>query len=112
VFASCKTNQVVVKFTNTSSEDFKSIDVRILGKEFALSDLKSGQSKAIKVDKSYRYCIIKVVTLSDTLMLIPTDYVGEKLYTSGRLKMQLSIVAKSDNKRRLHLKTTRDMQKL
>lgn len=107
IISACKTNQVMVKFKNESAEDFKRLHVNIMGKEFHFTDLKSGNTtQYISVPKVYPYCWAQAITEKDTLGFIPIDYVGEKLYTSGKLLMKLKIEGQ-DNMRRLEISSKR-----
>jgi hypothetical protein len=106
---SCKTNYVMVKIKNQSDEDFKHVEVRIAGKRFTFENLKSKETtKYVKVDKTFPYCPAEVITEKDTLFFRPFDYIGEKLYTSGKLTMKISIV-KEENKRSLDINSKRPL---
>jgi len=101
LLASCKSNQVLLKFSNKSSEEFKELFVNVRGEEFTFTNIKNGEATPrIKVKNTYGYCFAKVVTEKDTLFFRPQDFVGEKLYTNGKLTMQFSIV-KDDGGRRI-----------
>lgn len=94
VFVSFVAYQPGVKiiFKNESKEDIKELYVNILGEKFTFYDLKSGaKTKPIVVAKSYSYCYAQAVTLKDTIICQPIDYVGETLYRSGKLIMNLAI---------------------
>jgi hypothetical protein len=95
---------VRVIFRNDSKEDFKELQVNIIGQKFTFENLKAGEkTKPIKVLKSYRYCYAKAVTQNDTMICQPTDYVGEKLYTNGKLIMKLTIFSRKGEKRYLRI---------
>lgn len=99
----------MVKIKNQSDEDFKHVEVRIAGKRFTFENLKSKETtKYVKVDKTFPYCPAEVITEKDTLFFRPFDYVGEKLYTSGKLIMKISIV-KEENKRLLDINSKRPL---
>ena len=98
---SCKSGVEIV-FINKSAENFKSLKADIGKKDTIFENLKSGEStKPIRVAGSYSYCYLKVITEQDTLSYIPTDYMGEKYYTSGKLKMKVEIEKDENGKRRL-----------
>ena len=106
--SSCKTNQVLVKFKNDSSEDFRQLYVGISGKEFTFDNLKARQTTHyIKVDYTFRYCLARAFTEKDTIMFIPIDYVGERLYTAGKLIMEIGIIQGKDSIRELDIKSKR-----
>lgn len=109
LLASCRTNHVLVKIKNQSIEDFTHLEVHISGKRFNFENLKSKHTtKSIRVDKTFPYCPAEVITETDTLFFRPFDYVGEKLYTSGKLIMKISIV-KEENKRLLDINSKRPL---
>jgi hypothetical protein len=84
--------RVLVTFKNKTSQDFVKLQVNIVGREYSFSDLKKGQTtKPIRVEKSYRYCYAKAITATDTLICQPEDFVGEKLFTKGKLLMTFEI---------------------
>jgi hypothetical protein len=88
---SCKTG-VEITFINESNENFKSLRVDAGGKDTIFENLESGKStKPYIVKSSYSYCQAKVITENDTLYFIPFDFIGEKLYKSGKLKLKLKI---------------------
>ena len=92
LLGSGKPNQVLLNFSNKSSEEFKELFVNVRGEEFTFKDLKSGKSTPrVKVKDTYPYCFARVITTRDTLYFRPVDYVGEKLYTNGKLTMQFLI---------------------
>ena len=75
--------------------------VNVRGQELHFQNIKSGEATSrIKVKDTYPYCFARVVTKKDTLFFRPTDFVGEKLYTNGKLTMQFSII-KDDAERRV-----------
>ncbi len=103
LISSCK-SQVLVRFINTSNEDYKKIKVGVLNKEFEFVNLKSGQStEFVKVDSTYSYCYAKVFTEKDTIWQMPYDYAGEKLYKSGKLNIKINIVSAEKKKRDLDI---------
>ena len=84
---------VKIIFKNKTQEDFKELKVNIRGQEFSFFDLKSGETtKPVRVSGSYSYCYAQAITLKDTLICQPIDYVGEKLYTRGKLIMDIVII--------------------
>jgi hypothetical protein len=83
---------VKLSFKNNTPYHFKELMVNIRGAKYTFTDLKAGQStRPIKVTGTYRYCYAKAITATDTLICQPTDFVGEKLYTSGKLQMKLQL---------------------
>ena len=93
---------IKIIFRNESKEDFKELKVNIRGQEFEFFNLKSGgATKPIWVPGSYSYCFAKATTLKDTVICQPIDYVGEKLYTSGKLVMNLVILPEEGGERYL-----------
>jgi len=106
-FISCKSNQVLLKFSNKSSEEFKEVLVNVQGREFNFKNLRSGEATPrVKVKGSYPYCYTRVVTEKDTLYFMPIDYVGEKLYTTGKLTMQFLII-QTEGRRTLEIDAKR-----
>ena len=96
--------EVGVVFKNESKEDFKELQVKILDKEFTFFNLKAGQkTKKVIVSKTYSYCYARAITLIDTVICQPIDYVGEKLYTHGSLVMNLYIFPEEGNERWLRI---------
>ena len=92
------TSVVRVELKNISNEDFKKVYVNICGQKFEFENLKKDESKNLKVEKSYRYCYMRVITSIDTLICQPIDFVGEKLYTSGKLVMPITIITNDQNR--------------
>ena len=110
IFYNRSLNGVQVRFVNKSSADFKQVDVNIQGKEMTFENLKSGHStNDIKVPSTYRYCFIRIITESDTLMLRPIDYVGETLYKTGKMTFILKISSSSNNKPYLEIDSKRSL---
>jgi len=82
---------VSIVFRNDTQQDFKILEVNIRGEKFTFKNIAKGKiTKSIIVPKSYRYCFAKAITSKDTLYCQPYDFVGEKLYTQGKLLMKLS----------------------
>ena len=107
LLASCKSNQVLLKFSNKSSEEFKELFVNVRGEEFTFTNIKNGEATPrIKVKNTYGYCFAKVVTEKDTLFFRPQDFVGEKLYTNGKLTMQFLII-QTEGRRTLEIDSKR-----
>lgn len=98
LFCSCSSG-VKLSFKNNSGEFFKKITAQIGKNKYDFENVASGQkTRAVKIEGSYRYCPLKIVTDKDTLRFRPTDYVGEKFYKSGRLQMKLSIWVYEDRR--------------
>ncbi|MBW7676974.1 hypothetical protein [Chryseobacterium chendengshani] len=92
LLCSCSSG-IKLSIKNNSGENFKKITAQIGKNKYDFENVASGQkTRAIKIEGSYRYCPLKVITDKDTLRFRPTDYVGEKFYRSGRLQMKLSIL--------------------
>jgi hypothetical protein len=81
-----KEEGVIVTFKNASGENFKKLEVNILGHQYNFENVKAGgQTKPIRVDKTYQYCYARAITSKDTIVCQPDDFVGEKLYRKGKL---------------------------
>jgi len=103
LISSCK-SQVLVRFTNTSNEDYKKLKVGVLNKKFEFVNLRSGQStEFVRVDSTYSYCFAEIYTEKDTIGQLPFDYAGEKLYKSGKLNIRINIVTNKNKKRDLDI---------
>ena len=84
---------VKLSFKNNTPYEFKELLVNIRGTPYTFTNLKAGETtKPIKVAGTYRYCYAKAITTTDTLICQPTDFVGEKLYTSGKLQMKFELL--------------------
>ena len=82
---------VSIIFKNNTQQDFKTLYVNIHGKEFTFKNLAKGhETKPILVPESYRYCYAEAITLKDTLICQPYDFVGEELCTKGKFLMKLT----------------------
>ena len=82
---------VSVIFLNNTNKDFRIFKANILGKEVVFKDLKKGnRTDIISVPRSCRYCYAQAITTTDTLLCQPEDYVGETVYTSGKILMIIS----------------------
>ena len=96
---------VLLRFKNDSKEEFKSLLVRVHGKEYSFSKLNRGETtKPILVESTYRYCYTKVNTQKDTLYCQPIDFVGETLFTSGKLTMTLYMYQEKSKTRDLWIR--------
>lgn len=90
-FIACNKGVSVI-FKNETGKDFKTLDVNIRGQQYSFSDIKNGErTKALRVPETYGYCYARAITTTDTLVCQPIDFVGEELYTSGKLVMKLFI---------------------
>ncbi len=90
--SSCAPHAVLVRFKNNSAETFTRMDGYVLGKPFSFDSLQCGQvTKAVAVPEAYYYCYMRVTTKVDTLHFRPVDYVGEKLYSHGKLTIEVRI---------------------
>jgi hypothetical protein len=102
-FISCKTSGVLVKLKNNSSEDFKKLTVRIMGQEFNFDGLRNGATAKVNVKQTYPYCYARAITSIDTVIAQPIDFVGETLFTHGKVIMRLSIYQSEGGKRYLRI---------
>jgi hypothetical protein len=108
LLVSGRSSQVLLNFSNKTSEEFKELFVNVRGEEFTFKNLKSGESTArLKVKNTYGYCFARVITEKDTLFFRPIDFVGEKLYTNGKLTMQLLIKLDDAGRRTLEIDSRR-----
>ena len=83
---------VQVQFKNESKEAFSSLDLNLFGKTYHFTNLQSGGSTAyIAIDSIYRYHYAKAVTLIDTVVCQPIDFVGETAIKSGKHTLGLRI---------------------
>ena len=92
LFASFTNRRTDVKlvFQNNTAKDFMVLKVNVRGKEFVFKNIQQGaRTTAIHVPETYRYCYAQAITATDTLICQPTDYVGEKMYHSGKFLMKL-----------------------
>ena len=57
------------------------------------TDLKQGaKTTKFKTAQTYGYCYTQIIlSNNDTLTLRPIDYVGEKLYKHGKIKLMFDI---------------------
>jgi hypothetical protein len=84
---------VKLTFKNETPCNFKKLIVNVRGTAFEFTDLDAGKTtRPVKVTATYRYCYARAITSTDTLICQPTDFVGEKLITSGRLLMKLQLL--------------------
>ena len=101
-FCSCSSG-LKLQFKNGSDENFEKVTAQIGKNKYVFENLKSRKkTKTIKLDGSYPYCPVTIITEKDTLKLIPDDYVGEKYYKSGKLKMILMVIERN-NKRAIDI---------
>lgn len=76
-----------------------------MGHDYFFENLNNGKStKPIKIEKTYRYCFAEAITSKDTVILQPVDFVGETLYTSGRLTIDFYIFPEKGNDRTLRVR--------
>lgn len=102
-----KPEAALVKFFNTSKEDFIQVTGRIAGKEFRFNDLKAGKSTPyIQIGKTFLTGNFKVITATDTLEYSPSteEIMKQEEYSKGRFIMELNIEVK-EGKRILVLKS-------
>ena len=106
LFVSCNMGYVSVRFQNNSDEDFRLLQVNILGEKFGFEDIGKGQyTKYVRVSRTYPYCFAMVITAKDTLVCQPEDYVGETLYTNGKMIMKLTISKHGNHHRSLEIES-------
>ncbi|MDH7459797.1 hypothetical protein QEG73_00865 [Chitinophagaceae bacterium 26-R-25] len=85
----------MVKFRNDTPKKFTSLHVNIAGKEFDFKNLDKGKStKFVPVEMSFSYCTAWVTTENKTITNFPLCFTGERIYTSGKLIMKISIEEK------------------
>jgi hypothetical protein len=102
-----KPEGALVRFTNSSKEDFLQVTARIAGKEFVFNDLKAGKNTPYTlIGKTFLTGYFKVITSKDTLEYSPTaeEIMKQDEYDKGRFIMELNIEEK-DGKRILVLKS-------
>ncbi|KAA5536868.1 hypothetical protein F0919_04130 [Taibaiella lutea] len=99
-----------MKFKNDCPEKFMNLQVNVLGEKFQFENLESGEStKFIKVSKTYSYCFIRAITPKDTIAFLPIDYYGERLYTTGKIVMKITMEKGEGGIKRLNIKSKRPM---
>lgn len=92
--------QVSISITNTSKIDFNSLKINIFGKKYEFGALKAGKTTdTIIVEKTYSNFYAEVQISNIVLVSQPTDFVGEKLYTSGALNINFNIQDTGSNRR-------------
>jgi hypothetical protein len=102
-----KPDAALVKFSNTSSEDFLQVTGRIAGREFSFNSLKAGKSTPYsQFGKTFLTGYFKVITATDTLEYSPTteEIIKQEEYSKGRFIMELNIEVK-EGRRVLVLKS-------
>ncbi|NMH26553.1 hypothetical protein [Flavobacterium silvaticum] len=86
-------SQVKLSFKKDSLEDFKLLKVEFSNSTHTFKNLKSGEiTLPIILEGSFAYCPMQIITQKDTLRFYPIDYIGEKFYKSGKLRMDISIL--------------------
>ena len=85
---------------NETNSDFKELLVNIQGNEFVFHNLKKGKTvKPFSVEKSYESFYTKVVTSkNDTLLCVPEDNIGDKILTSGKLKVKYQYIYEDNHR--------------
>lgn len=82
---------VSIIFHNKTDKDFRLFKANILGREVIFENLKSGEKTGtVTVPRSCRYCYAQAVVNTDTLLCQLDDYVGETVYTNGKIIMTIS----------------------
>lgn len=95
VFCSCSSG-MKLQFKNGSDENFKKVTAQIGTHKYVFENLNSKKkTKKIKLEGSYPYCPVTIITEKDTLKLMPEDYVGEPYYKTGKLKMILMVIERN-----------------
>lgn len=81
-----------LRIHNQSRESFQEVIIRSPGVNFRFGPITGDGITAYEdLGTIYRYANITVVTETDTLALIPIDYVGETPFTKGNYTYQLAI---------------------
>lgn len=109
---SCKADQVTVRLQNVSDYDFKRITVSLGDTVKSFDDLHKGiKTTKFKTNKTYGYCFTEIIlTNNDTVTLWPVDYVGEKLYRRGKIKMKIDLRRNHVSKNfQIYIKTRRQL---
>jgi hypothetical protein len=97
---------------NETGLGFKNFTPRIFGRAFSFDDFQNGETRKFKVEKSYRYFMLTAITGGDTMRLIPVDFVGETLYTDGKLNFTFKLATTETGNRVLYPVVTRNGKKL
>ncbi len=112
IFSSCKTDKITVRLQNVSDYDFKQITARLGDTLILFKDLKKGaKTISFKTNSTYGYCYSQIIFVNnDTVTLRPIDYVGEKLYKRGKIKMKFDIYKNHvSNNKYIVIKTRRQL---
>jgi hypothetical protein len=99
--------QVIVKLQNKTKEDFKVFNANIMGRNYTISNFKAGENRKMLVDSTYSYFFMEVVTAKGRVIFQPMDFVGEPLYSDGRLILKLTF-SDSNGNRYLNIKRKRN----
>lgn len=97
LFSGCLVNSseddtVMIRIKNSSSYSMQNILVKFPDEEITYGDLSSGEESGFEVvTKAYRYAYIETIVDNKTVILQPTDYVGESLLEPGQYTYNLSI---------------------
>jgi hypothetical protein len=104
--------EVSIIFLNKTNKNFRIFKVNVLGKELVFRDLKSGsQTDTIFVPRACRYCYAEAITNNDTLFCRPEDYVGETVYTNGKILMIISSYDEKELQKNIDVSGTWDARK-
>lgn len=92
---------LLLSFKNSSSEDFRKLEVFTYEGVQVFYDLKKGQStKPIAVSGSYRFTWAKAVTATDTITTPGYCRTGETVFREGRMIMNFTFRSFGDDKRK------------
>lgn len=90
---------LLLSFKNSSSEDFRKLEVFTYEGVQVFYDLKKGQStKPIAVSGAYRFTWAKAVTATDTIITPGYCRTGETVFTKGQMTMSFTIESQSEYK--------------
>ena len=85
IFCSCQ-QQVLVRLRNGSNENFKQVSAMVMGKKFNFENIqKGGHTQFVKVDSTYGYFPLELITEHQKFRFMPIDFQGEKIYKHGKI---------------------------
>jgi hypothetical protein len=99
---------VKVRFQNSSQKDFAKLTIKASKETHTFENLKSKQKTPyMRLDHIYRYCYAQVIVGRDTLTYQPFDFVGEKAYRWGRVKLKFNLVKGDKGEQFIQIKARR-----